>query len=238
MPRILNTQILKGLITPILAGHVLAILAPFGTSDFSVPVRLVYWVGLALAGGLGAMAVDVILRKKFPQMSIWIWAMLQSAGATCAVAPFVFRIHSQSGAVPFVMTLFYIWVVAIVITAFGQLSTRNSAPIEAKPSRPALLDRLPPKFRDAVLFAISSEDHYIRIHSAAGEHMLLMRLSDAEDLAAPLSGLKPHRSWWVAEAGVDNITKLDGKLRITLKSGTEVPVSREGTKRVRQAGWH
>ena len=240
MPRIFDNRVLSGLLTPILAGVVLAILAPFGTSYFAVPMRFFYWIGLALAGGLGALAVDIVLRKNAPNTSVWIWAGLQSAGATLAVAPFVFGLHPSSNALSILMTLFYIWVVAIVITAFGQLSSRKSEPAIAEtsaPKRPLLLDRLPPKFREAELYAISSEDHYVRIHSAAGEHMLLMRLSDAEDLAMPLIGLKPHRSWWVAEAGVESVTRSGGKTNITLKSGAPVPVSREGAKRVREAGW-
>lgn len=237
MPQISFHPILKGLLTPLLAGVVLAILAPFGTSHFLIPFRFLYWIGLTLAGGLGAMGVHFILSWKAPETSVWIWAGLQSAGATLAVAPFVFSLHTQSGFGPILMTLFYIWVVAIVITAFGQLAGRRHIATGPEPARPALLDRLPPKFRDATLYAISSEDHYIRIHSAAGEHMLLMRLTDAEDLAAPLPGLKPHRSWWVAEAGVESVVKSGGKIKIALKSGTIVPVSREGAKRVKDAGW-
>lgn len=237
MPRFFDARLVKTLLIPILAGVVLAILAPFGTSYFAAPIRFVYWIGLAFAGGMGALIVDVILRRKASGTSIWLWSMLQSAGATCAVAPFVFGIHSQSGIGSFLMTLFYIWVVAIVITTFGQLAGRRENEPETKEVRPLLLDRLPPKFREADLYAISSEDHYVRIHSAAGEHMLLMRLSDAEDLALPLIGLKPHRSWWVAESGVEDVVRTDGKLQIQLRSGVTVPVSREGAKRVREAGW-
>lgn len=237
MPRLFSHRLLSGLITPFLAGIVLAILAPFGTSYFAPGFRFLYWIGLALAGGIGAMTVDIILRKYKADSSIWFWAGLQSAGATLAVAPFVLALHTQSGITAFALTLFYIWVVAIVITAFGQLSARKSVVNTSDPKRPLLLERLPPKFRHADLYAISAEDHYVRIHSAAGEHMLLMRLSDAEDLALPLKGLKPHRSWWVAENGVDRIVKTKSKLEIKLKSGLGVPVSREGAKRVRQAGW-
>lgn len=226
-----------GLLTPILAGIVLAILAPFGTDNLSIIMRLAYWVGLTLAGGLGAMAIDIVLRRYAPQTRLWVWALLQSIGATLAVAPFVLYLHTQSGWESILLSLFYIWVVAIVITAFGQLIQQRSVPETDAPKRSPLLDRLPPKFRDATLYAISSEDHYIRIHSEAGEHMLLMRLTDAEDLAAPLTGLKPHRSWWVAEAGVEEIIKTNGKLQIHLKSDVSVPVSREGAKRVRDANW-
>ena len=239
MPRILSNRIVRGGLIPILAGVVLAILAPFGTGSLAAPIRFIYWIGMALAGGLGAMTIDIILRRKAPNTSLWIWALLQSVGATLFVAPFVFALFAQTNVMSVLLTLFYIWVVAIVITAFGQLSARRhpSPSDEGKTARPVLLDRLPPKFRDADIYAISSEDHYVRIHSAAGEHMMLMRLSDAEDLVLPLIGLKPHRSWWVAEIGVDTVVKSGSKLQITLKSGMQVPVSREGAKRVREAGW-
>lgn len=90
------------------------------------------------------------------------------------------------------MTIFYIWIVAIVITAFSMMAAKSET--ETKPTNvtqtPPLFERLPPKFRDADLYAINSEDHYVRIHSSAGEHMILMRLSDAQDLASPLLGIK------------------------------------------------
>jgi DNA-binding LytR/AlgR family response regulator len=127
--------------------------------------------------------------------------------------------------------------VAIVITAVGQLAARKRTTSTPDTNHPPILDRLPPKFRNAEIYAISAEDHYVRVHSAVGEHMLLMRLTDAEAFAAPLKGIKPHRSWWVAEAGVESVKKSEGKLLIKLKTGTIVPVSREGGKRVRAAGW-
>jgi DNA-binding LytR/AlgR family response regulator len=237
MRQIFGLRVARGLITPLLAGLVLSILAPFGTDTFSVAFRLIYWISLTLAGGLGAMGVRAFSGKIFPDLSLAKRTLLQSIGATAAVAPFVVSMFSQVTPIGMALTLFYIWVVAIVITSVGEMASRDHKPLAELNTRPALLDRLPPKYRGADLYAISSEDHYVRIHSDAGEHMLLMRLSDAEDLAAPLSGLKPHRSWWVAEAGVEAVSKSDGKLRIMLKSGTEVPVSREGAKRVRNAKW-
>ena len=237
MARIFENRIANGLMTPLIAGVVLAILAPFGSSNFPTTFRFIYWIGMTLAGGLGAMLAAFTMRRYAPNLSVIWHALLQSIAATCAVAPFVMSLHSTISAGSILLTVFYIWVVAIVITTFGQLAGRRQFKLEPETSHSPLFDRLPPKFRDSTLYAISSEDHYIRIHSAVGEHMLLMRLSDAEELAAPLTGLKPHRSWWVAEAGVEEVVKSDGKLRIILKSGTQVPVSREGAKRVREAGW-
>ena len=237
MPQIFENRILNGLVTPLIAGVVLSILAPFGSSNFPTIYRFIYWIGMTLAGGLGALLAAFIMQRYTPNISVIWQSLLQSIAATCAVAPFVMSLHATISIGSLLLTLFYIWVVAIVITTFGQLAGRRQIELKPELSRSLLLDRLPPKFRDATLYAISSEDHYVRIHSAAGEHMVLMRLSDAEDLALPLIGLKPHRSWWVAESGVESVSKSSGKLQITLKSGTQVPVSREGAKRVRDAGW-
>jgi len=231
------------MITPLFAGVILAIFAPYSTHSFSLPIRILYWVGLCLAGGIGAVIADKAITKLDvfkPANSRnfnWQRALAQSFGATLAVAPFVLFIHTTGQWQYFLLTLFYIWVIAIVIATVAELFRERFQSETNKPTHSALFDRLPPKFRNATLFAISSEDHYVRIHTDIGEHMLLMRLSDAEDFAAPMDGLKPHRSWWVTEAGVEEVTKSGGKLKIRLKSGIDVPVSREGVKRIRAAGW-
>ena len=64
-----------------------------------------------------------------------------------------------------------------------------------------------------------------------------MRLSDAIKEVAPLAGLKTHRSWWVAEQGVDAVKRKEGKTIILLKNDSRVPVSRSGQKTVKDAGW-
>ena len=67
--------------------------------------------------------------------------------------------------------------------------------------------------------------------------MVLMRLTDAIKEASPQIGLSPHRSWWVAENGVETVKRSNGKTEIVLKSGHQVPVSRNGSKTLRDAGW-
>jgi len=218
---------LRGFITPLCAGIILTILAPYNTDVFSPPLRALYWVGLCLAGGIGAVVADQAISRLGLCQHIWQKALVQSFGATLAVAPFVLLIHVVGKWHYFLLTLFYIWIIAIIIAAIGELLRDRQSYQAQKDLRPALFDRLPPKFRNA----------YVRIHSEAGEHMLLMRLSDSEDFTAPLEGLKPHRSWWVAADGVEEIIRSGGKLKIRLKSGKDVPVSREGAKRIKEAGW-
>lgn len=235
-------RLLRGLMTPVLAGVVLGILAPFHTGGFRPVLRFTYWISLTLAGGLGAVLAQILLMRVKPQIMWWTSALVQSVGATLAVAPFVIGLNGHINLSAIGLSLFYIWVISIVIASVGELVRRqsqmNDGPqIESPPPRAPIFDRLPPKFREATLYAITSEDHYIRIYSDVGEHMMLMRLADAEALASPLPGLKPHRSWWVTEAGVNAVNRNAGKMSLILHDGSRVPVSRSGAKAVKAAGW-
>ncbi|HHL42876.1 MAG TPA: LytTR family transcriptional regulator, partial [Hellea balneolensis] len=119
------------------------------------------------------------------------------------------------------------------ISIVGMLLRKSKAPAPSSPARPAIYERLAPKLRTADIYALAAEDHYVRVITSNGDELVLMRLSDAIKDMAPLPGLSPHRSWWVAESGVEKVTKSE----IILKSGQSVPISRTGKKAVREAGW-
>lgn len=101
----------------------------------------------------------------------------------------------------------------------------------------AFLQRLPARYRGAALYAVSSEDHYLRVHTDRGEELILMRLADAVRELEGADGLQVHRSWWVARRGIEEVQREGGKLRVRLKSGAEAPVSRTFAPKAREAGW-
>lgn len=220
------------------AGIVLSILAPFGTHQFKTPYRFAYWVGLCLAGGFGAAAADLgahLFKKKFTP---WQSMLGQSITATLAVfAVITFMNYRISGQFPnlqnALLILFYISVITITIASIGALMAKKSGGGETASSRAALYERLAPKLRSAEIYALAAEDHYVRVITSKGDELVLMRLSDAIRETAPLKGLSPHRSWWVAEGGAQKV----GKSEITLHTGQTVPISRSGMKLVRAAGW-
>lgn len=88
------------------------------------------------------------------------------------------------------------------------------------------LERLPVKYRSATLLAISSEGHYLRVHTDRGSTLILMRISDAIRELALADGLQVHRSWWVARRGVDEAIRKNGRQFLNIKTGETVPVSR------------
>ena len=52
------------------------------------------------------------------------------------------------------------------------------------------------------LLALEMEDHYLRIHTALGSDLILLRLRDALAELGPSRGRQVHRSWWVAEGAI------------------------------------
>lgn len=237
---------MRFILVPLVAGVILAILAPFQTDNFPTAQRFTYWIGLCVAGGVGAVLFDIGLLKLKPELQggakLWPSVLAQSIGATFFVAAFLFALQMPYNLLSAVISIFYIWVIAVVISGVGGLLRSRSEAAEAAPespanTRPALYERLAPKLRQAEIYAIASEDHYVRVYTSAGEEMILMRLSDAVKETSPLAGLSPHRSWWVAEAGVEQVNRKDGKTSLTLKNGITAPVSRNGSKAVKAAGW-
>ena len=109
-----------------------------------------------------------------------------------------------------------------------------TAPSDAPPK---FLERLPLKLRGGELWAIEAEDHYLRLHTSKGQDLILLRLSDAIDELAGIEGAQAHRSWWVARDAIVEARRGDGRATLTLKDGSEVPVSRTFARVLRARGW-
>lgn len=224
------------LVTCFLAGTVLAILAPFGTDTMSLMLRFLFWIGMCLVGGLGAGLTDLTAKIFKVELPNWQYALGQSFTASLAVATVMLILTTIIYGTPswpqVLMVLFYVWVISTTISIIGMLIRKSRADTPAN-ERAALYERLPPKLRSGKIYALAAEDHYVRVITSKGEVLLLMRLSDAVKETAPLQGLSPHRSWWVAEGGAQKIKKSE----IVLHTDQTVPISRTGMKLVREAGW-
>lgn len=100
------------------------------------------------------------------------------------------------------------------------------------PGGSPFLVRIPPHLGRELL-AVETEDHYLRIHTAAGSGLVLMRMRDAVAELAPLDGMRVHRSWWVARTAVERAARTGGGLTLTLRGGITVPVARTQRRAVR-----
>ncbi|MDE2487298.1 MAG: LytTR family transcriptional regulator [Alphaproteobacteria bacterium] len=123
-------------------------------------------------------------------------------------------------------------VLAILIS--GRMSP---APAPAGNEPPKFLERIPLKLRGGELWAVEAQDHYLRLHTSKGQGLILMRLADAIDELAGIEGAQVHRSWWVARDAIADARRGDGRATLTLKDGSEVPVSRTYARQLRTRNW-
>ena len=146
------------------------------------------------------------------------------------------------------LTTFFVpvLIVSAAMTVLNVLTLRArtlqaAPPAEAEaraPPRPVRFrERLPPRLRGAEVYAVEAEDHYLRVHTDRGSDLLLMRLADAVTELEGIEGAQTHRSWWVAREAVAAVRRGDGRATLTLKDGSEAPVSRSFAPALREAGW-
>ncbi|MEZ5996745.1 MAG: LytTR family DNA-binding domain-containing protein [Hyphomonadaceae bacterium] len=192
---------------------------------------------------MGCVAASPVVALITPQVS---WALNAGPAAVLAATTYEDLIA--------VMKQRYVYVVAgfgMLGTAFWMIGNyswwreeiarrtvlEGAAPVEpeqgGEAATPLFLKRLPPEKRGE-LWALSSELHYVRVYTSKGNDLVMMRLSDAIDLCAALEGLQIHRSHWVARDGIESIEGKNGHLRVRLKNGNELPVSRSRNLVVRK----
>ena len=94
------------------------------------------------------------------------------------------------------------------------------------------LQRKLPEEKRGVMYALVAQDHYVEFITDKGSQLVLMRFSDAVELAKPDCGVKVHRSAWVSKYGIHDVRKDGRKILVTLPNGRDISVSRDRKKRV------
>jgi hypothetical protein len=103
---------------------------------------------------------------------------------------------------------------------------------EAAKPVPGFLGQLPaPLGRDIVY--LMAELHYLRVVTTGGRTLVLYNLRDAIDELPAESGIQTHRSYWAAFAHIDKVVMRDGRTFLSMRDGSEVPVSRRQASRVK-----
>lgn len=237
---------LRAVIISLAAALFLSLSGIFGTAQTPLVVRLVYWGAVMTLCTLVAMAIirAVQRRELLGGHPVAQWAI----STVLMTPPLTVIVWLVSGlmfngrfeAADLVRSLPQVLLVSAAMTAINALADRR--PVEthaAAPGAPPVrfLERLPFKLRGAAIRAVQAEDHYLRVHTDAGEALILMRLSDAVAELAGLEGARTHRSWWVARDAVTGARRSDGRAVLELKGGLEAPVSRSFARSLRDEGW-
>lgn len=249
--------VLRGLGICLGLGLIFAWLGVYGTGEIPFPERVVYWTGLMVLGSTAAALVNPLVFERWmpsahPALQIAVVACVISIPITIGLIVLEYLSDGTLADPSWWWIQFgYVIVISLLMTSGGwaldRLKTQGaapspepsatSAPVTPAATSPVFADRLPAKFRGAAIYAVSAEDHYLRVHTSSGETLILMRLADAIRELASLEGMQTHRSWWVARQGLAEVGKGDGRVTLKLKSGAEAPVSRTYLKAAKDAGW-
>ena len=233
-----------------LIGALLAFTGAMGTGEAAMGTRLVYWLILML-GGTGIAHVTGAL---FDRLNLPLWPQIAAmlAVITPVIAAYAWAVTEAFGGgrfdaqrwPAFILPSFVIALsVAVLHTQINRVPAQShafapdaAAAAAAEPGA-ALRERLPFRHRRADIYALTAEDHYLRVHTSAGDALILMRLYDAIRELDGIEGSQTHRSWWVAKDAVADAARGGGKAALTLKNGLCVPVSRSYVKALKQDGW-
>ncbi|MDZ4691184.1 LytTR family DNA-binding domain-containing protein [Terricaulis sp.] len=225
---------------------------PFGaTSGLPLWGAFLYWLALVGEGWFGGPFLGEMLRRVAPKLSPILNRIIVIAlvGVAVTVTIIVVQAAIQQPVPVSYWPRLYVLVLGISVAisaiawlvdrAFaGQPGAVTHAPAAGAATPPVrFLERLPAKLKGAIIYAISAEDHYLRLHTSKGADLILMRLSDAITELEGLEGAQTHRSWWVARDAVESSRREGDRVTLILKGGVEAPVSRPNVKPLRDAGW-
>lgn len=245
------------------AALALALLAPFGMDAMSFTRRLFVWLIFAVGGYAcfrpvlaGGMALSE--RTGMPRwIGIAVATFLASFPTTLIVGGTLYgwrlgeatlgglaRLYLQVLLVGALVTILEVLIARgtkAATTPADALDIVASEPVRAPeeseldPAR-LVLDKLPPALGADILY-IENEDHYLRVHTARGNALVLMRLADAAEALRSRDGARVHRGWWVARSAVTGTVREGRAIRLTLVDGREAPVARSMVEELRTGGW-
>ncbi|MCW4461198.1 LytTR family transcriptional regulator DNA-binding domain-containing protein [Sphingomonas sp. BT-65] len=239
-------------------GFLLALWGPFHTYQSEPLQRLGFWIGLCAVWCVLMMVVEALVdRSPLARHLSWsqrlaVKLMLATFPMLLAVAPAIQALFHVTPAWHKVLHLYpktLLVGAGMTLVSIAMIGRRPrihrfvtdaevpvAEPRIAEPVVDALQERLPLHLRGPIL-CLQMEDHYVRIHTARGSAMVLMRMGDAV-AALGERGLRVHRSWWVAHAAVKAGGRAGRTLRIELHNGLTVPVSKPYSQTVRETFGH
>jgi DNA-binding LytR/AlgR family response regulator len=201
-----------------------------------------FWMGVG-AFGLGARG---LLRLRLDGQRFWA---ASAAMILVLTAPLAVAIQALARALwpsrPVYRLTWLDWYLEGLVTAIPvglafaalirhrarQRSLREEAQ-GASPSAGGLLGAAP-----AQVLCLQMEDHYVRVHTAAGSRLVLATLKQATAALNGAEGQQVHRSWWVAKKAVAGVEQHGRNLRLRLVNGVKAPVARSAVAGLRAAGW-
>jgi len=233
----------------VVIGLMMGFLGPFGSDQVPIVWRYIYWMICMVGGGLIGFVGDELLRPRIVRP--WRRVALVSVLMTPLVTLLVLTTQHLLMGGPFGLSgylelLWQVWPILLAVMVVRALAWRRSpgrvetrtviaAPLPEAEER--FRRRLSAKRRGARLIAIEAHDHYLKVHTDAGDELITLRFADAVEELALAHGWRVHRSWWVAADAVEAVRWRRGAGEIRLVGGLTAPVSRTHGPVLKEAGW-
>lgn len=230
-------------------GLLMGFLGPFDSEQIGIGVRYAYWMICLVGGGLIGVLADELLSKQLTV--IWRRVVVVSLLVTPLVTLLVLTTQNVLMGQPFgwphyLSLLWQVWPILLAVMAvrglvWRRLPTRIETRTVIAPPLPeaeaTFRRRLSARRRVARLIAVEAHDHYLKVHTDAGEELITLRFADALNELAQAHGWRVHRSWWVAADAVEDVRWRRGLGEMRLVGGLKVPVSRTYGLVLKEAGW-
>ena len=256
--KLTKEKIIKGLLTMIVVGGILGFLTPFGMNQFPLQQTIFFWISTCVIGYLIYAPLIhfsnqlLLIKISQPWLRVAIGVFIAGAIMSLIVPLLIFLILHNSGNYLAQMTMIF-WeslIIGAIITGISltqQLIRHQKAQLahsqtiineQAETLTSAneecafqLMEKLPLEKRGKLL-CLEMDDHYLKVYTDKGHHLILMRFKDALTLLEPYDGLQTHRSWWVATDAITATERNARKVSLVLSNSITVPVSRTFMKSI------
>jgi hypothetical protein len=255
-----RSALLSELLIVVSTGLFIGFMRSFGMDQFTLLLSMSYWVFTCICGyfiympsihfGHKYLARNLTVPWQRVAISSLLAGLLMSL-----LVPFIGWLFFNSPlqwADNFLLSLLNTLVIGSIITFFSILKTHVKLQKEQLELSKKVIEQhqqssdindfqleqfmaLLPLEKRGSLLCLEMDDHYLKVHTDNGQHMLLMRLKDALIKLEGFPGLQTHRSWWVAIDAVVSVNKENRKMSLLLTNHVEVPVSRTFVEAVKAA---
>jgi len=227
----------------IAVAFLLVLLKPFGLTQIGFLATTGYWAVICIAGYFTYAPIfyfgeKVLLNFKLPYPLILISLALIASFIMCFEVTLISSLYFDVPAnfreqfpTLFPQSLVIGAILISVSIIRDYIKSQNELIVE-RHSQPQLeepatrfLQRLPLNLRGQLL-CLEMDDHYVKVHTDKGRHLILMRMKDAIVELEGYKGLQAHRSWWVSEDAILKSIKKGRSYSLLLSNDMVVPISR------------
>ncbi len=214
------------------------IFIPFGSTDILTRLSLIsvaMAVGTSLSFLLLYLFLPLHLRYRVSHYGIAAIHTVVSAVVFCLIEPEIIR-YFQAYTVPEFSEIFlpilllYGMVDLFVLWQFkNKICMRHFERTHKQDSIETLL----PTEKRGEVWLMSAADHYVEFTSEQGTHLRRMTMKAAVEKVPHGTGLRVHRSHWVAYSAMLSMEKDGERYFLILRNGKRVPVSPKNTPKVK-----